>query len=380
MSVLLIVVLGAMLGIIAAYALLAVYAERKVSAYIQDRLGPEEVGPWGLLQTAADILKLLQKERIVPAAADKSLFYWAPIIVYAAVFSGFVVLPFAPGFTIAPISLGVLYILAVVSMDVVGILMAGWGSNNKYALFGAFRSVAQIIAYEVPAGLAILSAVLIFGTLDLAEIAAYQSVGHGYQSFWGLFDAGNIGGIFSWAIFRYPHLILAFIIFFIAGLAQCNRAPFDIPEAESELVSGFHVEYSGFGFAVFFLAEYANMLLVSLVGATLFLGGWNTPLPNVWVANLDLASLSTISSFELLYKGQFAYLTTGSPNSFTGFFWGIFWLLVKALLLIFVMMWIRWTLPRLRADQLMQLCWKVLTPAGLVMILVSAIWKTAEMI
>jgi NADH-quinone oxidoreductase subunit H len=374
MSVLAVVVLGAMLGMIAAYALLAVYAERKVAAYIQDRMGPVEVGPWGLFQTAADILKLLQKERIVPAAADKSLFYCAPIIVYAAVFGGFVVVPFAPGFTISPISLGVLYTLAVVSIDVVGILMAGWGSNNKYALFGAFRSVAQIVAYEVPAGLAILAAVLIFGTLDLAEIAAYQSVGQGYQAFWGLFDAGNIGGIFSWTIFRYPHLILAFIIFFVAGLAQCNRAPFDIPEAESELVSGFHVEYSGFGFAVFFLAEYANMLLVSLVGATLFLGGWNTPLPNLWVID----NISNAGSFELLYKGQFAYLTTGSPDSFSGFFWGVFWLLLKALLLVFVMMWIRWTLPRLRADQLMQLCWKVLTPVGLVLILISAIWKTAE--
>jgi len=337
----------ALFGGIALYALVAVYAERKISAFIQDRLGPMETGPKGAFQTLADILKLLMKENIVPTAADSFLFTLAPVIVFLSVFAGFAVIPWTQDGMIAPINAGLLFITAVISLEVMGIMMAGWGSNNKYSIIGALRAVAQMISYEIPAMLAILSVVILTGTLNLNTISLQQGI---------YYNPAGWGGFLQWNIIQYPHLILSFIIFFISTLAETNRAPFDIPEAESELVAGFHTEYSGFKFAMFMLAEYAGMLLLSLVMTLLFLGGWNTPFPNLGVVTL-------------------AYWTGGEPGTWLGIVSGAFWLLTKSLTLVMIMMWVRWTFPRVRPDQLMRLCWKVLVPIALALIIVSAVWK-----
>lgn len=344
------------------------YAERKVAAFIQDRLGPTEAGPHGIMQSLVDVIKLLQKEDIIPSAADKWLFAMAPIVMFAAVLAGFAVIPVTPSIIASGAYLGVFYLLAVISLDVIGLLMAGWGSNNKYAVLGAMRSVGQIVSYEIPAGLAVLSVVMICQSLDLQEISFQQGIL--MNQFAGLekevnylfglkvlnLDVTQVGGITTWNIVRMPFLIIGFIIYFISSLAECNRAPFDIPEAESELVAGFHVEYSGFRFAAFFLAEYSMMVLVSLVAVILFLGSWNTPLPNI--GSLSLATW-----------------TTGSLGSWTGHLWGIFWLFSKTFILLYTQIWIRWTYPRMRVDQLMHLCWKVFTPITLALVLLAGLWR-----
>ncbi len=283
-----------------------------------------EVGPKGILQTVADLLKMLQKEDIRANAVDIIPYLLAPFIVFAAVFTGFAVLPVNAELSGSTITSGVFFLLAIVSLDVLGILMAGWASNNKYSLYGAMRSVAQIISYEVPLGLSVLCVIIISGTLDLHQISVLQS-----------------GGVLSWYIVSHPVLIIPFIIYFISGLAESNRAPFDLPESESELIGGYHTEYSGFRWGIFMLSEYGMMLLLSILGTILFFGGWNSPIENI--AN--------------------------------GPIWGAFWLLSKSLLLIFVQMWVRWTLPRLRVDQLMSLSWKYLTPISIVMLFVCALWK-----
>ncbi len=365
---------------IALYALAAVYAERKVSAFIQDRLGPMEVGPKGIFQTLADILKLLLKEGIVPAAADRTLFLLAPVVVFAAVFAGFAVIPWGAGWVAVPLQLGLLYAIAIVAVDVVGLLMAGWASNSKYALIGAVRSVAQIISYEVPAGTALLAGVVAYGTLDLQQMCLLQSSQSGQPlPVWGgLFDAGGVGGVLAWGVVRNPALLLAFGVYFVAGLAENNRAPFDMPEAESELVAGFHTEYSGFRFAVFFLAEYAGMLLVSLLAAVVFLGGWSSPLPNLQVWDAAQAASQAGSVVAELKGLQLHRLTTGTPGHWSALLWGLIWLGSKALLLVLVQMWIRWTWPRLRADQLMRLCWKYLLPLAFGAVLLALAVRLVE--
>jgi len=334
----------------ALFTLFAVYAERKVSAFIQDRLGPTETGKFGLLQTVADGIKLIQKELIIPAAADKLLFMMAPAIIFLAVYMGFAAMPWAPGLAPTQLNLGLYYIFAIIAIETLGILMAGWGSNNKYSILGSMRSAAQIISYEIPGGFAIISVVMIAQSLNMQTIATQQGIlsteGVKFLGFW---DVSKIGGIFGWNIFRAPHLIIAFVIYFIASLAESNRAPFDIPEAESELVAGFHTEFTGMRFALVFFSEYAMMFLVSMISVILFLGAWNTPLPNIGAVHL-------------------ATWTTGTA-------WGILWIVVKTLSLIGVQMWIRWTLPRLRVDQLMNLCWKVLTPLAFACMLISGIWR-----
>ncbi|WP_428330225.1 complex I subunit 1/NuoH family protein [Mucilaginibacter sp.] len=337
-------------GFSALFALFGVYAERKVSAFIQDRLGPTETGKYGSLQTFADILKMLQKELITPAAADKLLFILAPAIIFIAVYMGFAAMPWAPGLVPSKLNIGVYYVFAIISIETLGILMAGWGSNNKYSILGAMRSAAQIISYEIPAGFTLVSVVMIAQTMNLQDIAIQQGIlSPETIKFSGFWDVTNIGGVFAWNIFRAPHLIIAFVIYFIASLAESNRAPFDIPEAESELVAGFHTEYTGLRFAMVFLAEYSMMFLVSMIGVILFLGAWNTPLPNI--GSVHLASLTT------------------------GTLWGILWIIIKTFTLIGVQMWIRWTLPRFRVDQLMDLCWKVLTPLAFLCMLISGIWR-----
>jgi NADH-quinone oxidoreductase subunit H len=340
---------------------MAIYAERKISAFIQDRLGPMEVGYYGLAQTIADLLKLVQKEDIVPANADRFLFKIAPLIIFCSVFAGFAVLPLAPTWEGSGISTGIFFLLAIVSLDVIGIVIAGWSSNNKYSVLGTMRSAAQIISYEVPLGLSVLTVCIVCGTIDLQEISLQQSMFSPEPKY--LLDipavgitTSTFGGFLNWNIFRMPILFFSWVIFFIASLAESNRAPFDLPEAESELVAGFHTEYSGFRWAAIMLAEYAMMLLVSILGAVLFFGSWSSPLPN-------------IGSIQL------ATWTTGEPGTLASTFWGIFWLLIKSLSFVAIQMWVRWTYPRLRVDQLMNLSWKYLTPVALGLVILLAFWK-----
>lgn len=345
---------------IAAFVLWAVYAERKVSAFVQDRMGPMVTGPLGSLQTLADVLKLVLKEQIMPAAADKILFVLAPALVFVAIFGAFSAMPLAPGFAGTQTHTGLLLVLGIAAIDVIALLMAGWGSGNKYALLGSMRAVAQIVSYEIPAALALLSAVMMYGTLDLQALSAAQGI-YAEESarLLGIWDMRGVGGLPAWSVICYPHLLLSFVVYFIASLAECNRAPFDIPEAESELVSGFHVEFGGYRFALIMLSEYGKMLLVSLLASVVFLGGWNSLLPNI--GSLALADW-----------------TTGMPGTFAGFCWGFFWLLTKSLSLVLLQMWIRWTFPRVRVDQLMDICWKVLIPVSLGLLGISGVWKVLE--
>jgi NADH-quinone oxidoreductase subunit H len=340
---------------------IAVYAERKIAGFIQDRLGPMEVGYHGILQTVADLLKLLQKEDIIPYGVDRIIFRVAPIVIFVSVFAGFSVLPVSPDWGGASVSSAVFFLLAIVSLDVIGIIMAGWSSNNKYSMLGTMRSAAQIISYEVPLGLSVLAVCMMAGSLDLQEISFQQGIFSKDPQFlfgvtsWNI-DTSSIGGFVAWNIFKYPLLFFAWIIFFIASLAEANRAPFDLPEAESEIVAGFQTEYSGFRWAALQMAEYAMMLLVSMLGAVLFFGSWNTPLPNLGAVEL-------------------ARWTSGEPGSWSAFVWGIFWLMSKSFLLVGAQIWVRWTFPRLRLDQLMNLSWKYLTPFALVLITVCGFLK-----
>ncbi|MFY0625892.1 MAG: NADH-quinone oxidoreductase subunit NuoH [Reichenbachiella sp.] len=327
------------------FVLFAVYAERKVSAFMQDRVGPMVTGKYGILQTFADVLKMLQKEDIVAASADRTLFLYAPLLIFVSVFTGFSVLPISPDVQGSALETGIYFLMAVISLDVIGVLMAGWGSNSKFSLFGAMRAVAQIVSYEIPLGLAILCVVMLTQTLSLQEMSYLQ-----------METSSGLTGFLAWNIIKYPFLIIVFVIYFIASIAESNRTPFDLPEAESELIGGFHTEYSGFRWAIIMLAEYGIMLLVSLVAVILFFGGWNTALPNI--GNLRLADW-----------------TSGLPGSIGSNIWGAFWLVSKALSLVFIQMWVRWTYPRIRVDQMMSLSWKYLTPIGLLMVFVSGAWK-----
>lgn len=342
----------------------AVYAERKISAFIQDRYGPMEVGPYGLLQTVADLLKLVQKEDIVPILASRKLFLIAPILIFVVVFTAYSVVPLAPNWPGASVETGVFFLMAILSLDVIGIMMAGWASNNKFSLIGSIRSAAQIIAYEVPVTVCVLCVLVLSQSLDLQEISYQQGIWANRVEttnfLFGLsatnIDVTTTGGILAWNVLRMPFLFFVWIIFFIATLAESNRAPFDLPEAESELVAGFQTEYSGFRWSIIMLAEYAVMLLVSLLGAILFFGSWNTPFPNLGSVSL-------------------ANWTSGTHGEISGYFWGIFWLLSKTLVLVFLQMWVRWTFPRVRIDQLMTIGWKYLTPLALFFLLLCSVWR-----
>lgn len=348
------------MAVVPLFALAGVYAERKVSAFVQDRLGPMETGKFGIIQTAADILKMLMKEDTIPAEADRRLFILAPFIMFIAVFAGFAVMPLAIDLIGSPTSIGIYFLLAILALDVIGILMAGWGSGNKYALLGAMRSVGQMISYELPLGLSVLAVLVVSGSLDLQAICLQQGTAAQASPLFGIpamgISANQLGGIFMWNILRYPLLLIAFCIFFVASLAEANRTPFDIPEAESELIAGYHSEYSGIRFAIMMLSEYGIMLLSAMLASVLFLGGWNTPLPNIGI--LELANW-----------------TSGHTHDLSGNLWGLFWLASKTCLLVFFQMLARWTYPRLRMDQLMALCWKYLLPISLAVVFGIALQK-----
>lgn len=306
------------IALFAALGLVLVLMERKVAARMQIRIGPNRVGPFGSMQTAADTLKLIMKEGLTPDGADKFLFNLAPYVVMIVAMLLLAPIAFARNFQIWDINIGVLYVTAISSLGVIGILMAGWASNNNYSLLGAMRSGAQIVSYELSAGLAILSIVVLTGSLQISEIVQSQADG------WWIFK----GHIPVW---------IAFVIFIIAVTAETNRAPFDLAEAESELTAGFHTEYSGMKFALFFLAEYINIFIVCAIGATLFLGGWMPLHIGNWQA--------------------FNHVMDYVPSSV--------WFFGKVFFLIFLIMWFRWTFPRLRVDQLLNLEWKYLLPISL---------------
>jgi len=340
-----VVIMGlAVFLLIAANALVAVYMERKVSAFMQDRLGPMEVGFWGfrggkrfwggIAQTLADALKLVVKEDTIPDEADKKLFILGPFIIFGAAFCTFIGIPVGYGMVISDFNIGIFYVMAVSSLGVLGIILAGWGSNNKWSLYGAMRAAAQIISYELPLGMTLLLVVMVVGSLQFHDIVAWQET-------------------HRWFVIHSPFTFIGAGIFFISGVAEANRTPFDLPEAESELVAGYMTEYSGFRWAIFFLSEYANMAIVSLMTAIVFLGGWLSP-----VAGL----------LEIFNVPHGWYYLDGS-------IWGIFWVSAKAIFLIFVMMWFRWTFPRLRPDQLMYTAWKVLLPFALINILCVGVWE-----
>jgi NADH-quinone oxidoreductase subunit H len=298
------------------------YFERKVLGHMQDRLGPMEVGYHGLLQPIADGLKLFFKEDIIPTGANKIIFTVAPIISLVPALIAFAVIPFSDWGPIADINIAILYILALSSIGAYGILLGGWASNSKYSLLGGLRSAAQVISYELALGMSLVGVLLLAGSLSLKAIGDGQG-----------------GGFWHWYAFAFPApQFVAFVIYVLSSIAETNRLPFDLPEAESELVAGFFTEYSGMRFAFFFLAEYANMILVSCVGTVLFLGAWHAP---------------------------FSFLPSSG-------LWGVLWFLLKVYFLLFFFFWIRATLPRLRYDQLMRLGWKIMIPLALANILITS--------
>ena len=321
--------------VLAAFVVLSVFVaplagitswlERRVWGRIQSRVGPNRVGPQGILQWLADGIKNLLKEDIIPAAADKWLFSLAPYIVFVGFLATFVVIPFGGDLIVADLNIGILYILAVTSLVVVGILMAGWSSNNKWSLLGGMRSAAQIVSYEIPAGLSVLTIVFVAGTMSMQGIIKGQG--------WAPWD---------WFLFNNPFTFAAFFLFFTAALAEGNRTPFDVPEAESELVAGYVTEYSGMRFLFFFFAEWGNLYVIGAVATTLFLGGWQVP------AITDNPILLGILQFTVFF--------------------------LKAYLWVLVAMWVRGTLPRVRVDQLMSLCWKYMVPLSFICLLGTATW------
>ena len=324
-------------NVVAGVVALLTLAERKVAAWIQVRLGPMRVGPYGILQPLADGLKLMLKEDIVPAGADKWIFTLAPVISLVPAFIVFAVIPFGPadGFTIlghkisyfiTDLNIGVLYVLSISSVGIIGIILGGWASNSKYPLLGALRSAAQMVSYEVALGFSIIGVLILAGSLSLVKIVEAQK------------SAG------FWYVFLQP---VGFILFFACGIAETNRAPFDLPEAESELVAGFHTEYSGFRFSLYFLAEYASMIVVSCMAVTLFWGGWLRPFPSVHNVVLDFLDAIPLAP--------------------------LFWFAAKVVVFIYAYLWFRWTWPRYRYDQLMKVGWQWLLPLAMANVIVTAV-------
>lgn len=305
---------------------LGTYAERKISADLQARMGPNRVGPYGILQFLADGVKMMTKEDVMPFTADKFLFYLAPMMALTGVFMTLAVLPWSSGFALADLNVGVFYLIAVSSLVGVSVFLGGYASNSKWSMLGGMRGASQIISYEIPVTISILAIVLLSGGMSFGVIASHQK-----------------GLPINWFIFHNPFAFIAFFVFFIGALAETNRAPFDLPEAESELVSGYHTEYTGMRFGFFALAEYIEVFVVCGVAAAMFLGGSNLPV-NV---SFDIIPLQVLEVIIFM---------------------------TKTLLLYYVVIWVRWTLPRLRVDQLMSICWKYLTPIAILNLVGCAVW------
>src|SRR2546430_11083363 len=368
--------------IIAVFPLMAGYltlVERKILADFQVRLGPMRVGPHGLLQPLADALKLLLKEDIIPTDADQGIFWFAPIISTVTALSSFAVLPLSNWLYVADVNVGILVILAMSSVGILGIILGGWSSNSHYPLLGALRSAAQLVSYEVALSFALLSGLMVAGTLSMQGIIHAQQERH----IW--FIAEN-----------YGFMIVPFVVYIIAATAETNRAPFDLPEAESELVAGFHTEYSGFRWALYFLAEYANIFVVSAVAVTLFWGGWLRPFPNIAWLDLPLNTVlpallfigSGASCFVLLKKlkdpvqqktlvgAALLCMAVGIPfliPPVNTAIIGLFWFMFKVAVIVYIMIWFRGTFPRFRYDQLMNIGWKYMIPIGIGALVVNAI-------
>ena len=314
------------LGFILPLVTFTILIERRVWSRIQSRIGPNRVGPQGLLQTLADGIKNILKEDVIPDAADRPLFAFAPYLLIWGFMATFVVIPFSSALIIADLNVGILYITAIVALAAVGVLMAGWASNNKWSLLGGIRSAAQLVSYEIPAGLSLLPIVLLTGTLSTQGIIQAQG--------WAPWD---------WFAFHSPFTFLAALVFYISALAEANRTPFDIPEAESELVAGFTTEYSGFRFSLFPMAEWGSLYVTGALMTVLFLGGWQ--IPTGWTNNAVLLNVAQFTVFFL-----------------KAYFW------------VFIAMWIRGTLPRIRVDQMMSVCWKYLVPISFVNLIGTAVW------
>ncbi len=340
-----VVIVGAVfLPFISVVAMFSIWAERKVAGHIQSRLGPNRVGPIGILQSIADGVKLILKEDLIPKDADRFLFRLAPYLAFAPVFAAFVALPFGPELTFEPrLNVGVFYVLAVLSVEVMGVILAGWASNNKWSVYGAMREACQMVSYEIPLGISIIVAVMAAGTLNMVQMSHMQG-----------------GGIHTWIIYRNPFVFLAFFMYFIASLASNKRAPFDLPESESELVAGFHTEYSGLRFSFFFFAEYAAMFVVGGIQTALFLGSWHDPFGLIGYYHHELTkdpnNVNTVGLILLNLIAAAIFVT-------------------KAGVIIFVQMWLRWTLPRPRIDQVLYACVKVLLPLACVILLGATFWQ-----
>ncbi len=327
------------------------WAERRIAARMQSRIGPNRVGPGGFLQWFADAVKLMLKEDLIPTQSDSILYRMAPYFVMVGFSCTFVVLPFSHAIAATTMDLGLFYIIAITALIVVGVLLSGWASNSKWSLFGAMRAAAQIVSYEIPGGMALMVPLLISGTLSMQEMIRMQG-GIQPEAGGNFLTAG--GWPWNWNIFHDPAAFVCFFIYFTAALAEGNRAPFDLAEAESEIVAGYNTEYSGFRFSVFFLVEWGNVWVMSAIACTAFLGGWQVP--GISLAALDNATGLSSIGLELLSLSFFV---------------------VKTLSLCFVVIWLRWTLPRIRVDSMMSLCWKYLVPAAFASIIFETVWVLA---
>jgi NADH-quinone oxidoreductase subunit H len=378
----LLISLAVTIAVIAIFPLMAGYIvliERKVLADFQVRLGPMRVGPHGLLQPLADALKLLLKEDIIPTDADKGIFWFAPIISTFTALSAFSVLPLSDWLYVADVNVGILVILAMSSVGILGIILGGWSSNSHYPLLGALRSAAQLVSYEVALAFSLLSGLMVAGTLSMQGIIKAQQERH----IWFIFE-------------NYGFMIVPFVVYIIAATAETNRAPFDLPEAESELVAGFHTEYSGFRWALYFLAEYANIFVVSSVAVTLFWGGWLRPFPSVEWLEIPINTVfpallfigSGASCFVLVKKlkdpvqqktlvgAAILCMLVGVPfliGPVNTAIIGLFWFMFKVAVIVYIMIWFRGTFPRFRYDQLMDIGWKYMIPIGIGALVVNAI-------
>jgi len=344
--------IAVVLGMVSLIAMFSVWLERKVSGHIQCRYGPMYVGWHGWLQSIADGVKLLLKEDLVPRDADRALFMLAPALVLAAILGAFAAYPLTPGIWFGDIDLGVFMIIAFSSMTTIGVVMAGWASNSKWTIYGSMREAAQVVAYEIPLGVSLLVPVMVAGTFNLREASALQADWFGMK----------------WFLFTNPFMLPAFVLFFVAALAETKRAPFDLPEAESELVAGFMTEYSGIRWSFFFMEEYAAMFLMSALGAVFFLGGFESPLTHFAgeLFGKELVVVGASGAKELDFAAVPYHLVAAVT------------LIAKCFFGVFLMMWLRWTLPRVRIDQVMTMGYKYLTPLSLACVLGAALWEAGK--